>query len=85
MHTSASSVVFTPHNFHDRDPSRDSAEGVRLDLKEPGKGSNVTQFGSVYKHAPKLSLDDVEPDLTHYSAPDSSLMILQWNETIAGL
>ncbi|KAF2766199.1 amine oxidase catalytic domain-containing protein [Teratosphaeria nubilosa] len=32
MHTSASSVMFVPHNFHDRDPSRESAQGVRLQL-----------------------------------------------------
>ena len=32
MHTSASSVMFTPHNFHDRDPSRESVQGVKLEL-----------------------------------------------------
>lgn len=85
MHTSATSVIFTPHNFHDRDPSRDSAQGVRLDLNGPNKGSNVTYFGPTYEKAPKLTLEDVEPDLTQYSAPDSGLMILQWNETLAAL
>ncbi|KAK8023656.1 Primary amine oxidase- lung isozyme [Apiospora rasikravindrae] len=33
MHTSASSVMFVPHNFADRDPSRESVQGVRLQLK----------------------------------------------------
>ncbi|WPH03192.1 Hypothetical protein R9X50_00606800 [Acrodontium crateriforme] len=33
MHTSASSVMFVPHNFCDRDPSRESVQGVRLQLK----------------------------------------------------
>ena len=33
MHTSASSVMFVPHNFNDRDPSRESVQGVRLQLK----------------------------------------------------
>lgn len=33
MHTSASSVMFVPHNFADRDPSRTSVQGVRLQLK----------------------------------------------------
>jgi primary-amine oxidase len=33
MHTSASSVMFVPHNFLDRDASRKTATGVRLDLK----------------------------------------------------
>lgn len=32
MHTSASSVMFIPHNFHDRDSSRESVQGVRLQL-----------------------------------------------------
>ena len=32
MHTSASSVMFIPHNFADRDPSRQSVQGVRLQL-----------------------------------------------------
>ncbi|CAN8103900.1 unnamed protein product [Discula destructiva] len=33
MHTSASSIMFVPHNFADRDPSRESVQGVRLQLK----------------------------------------------------
>ncbi|EMC99114.1 hypothetical protein BAUCODRAFT_59376, partial [Baudoinia panamericana UAMH 10762] len=33
MHTSSSSVMFVPHNFADRDPSRKSVQGVRLQLK----------------------------------------------------
>ncbi|KAI1493671.1 copper amine oxidase [Biscogniauxia mediterranea] len=33
MHTSASSVMFVPHNFADRDPSRESVQGVRLQLR----------------------------------------------------
>ncbi|KAK4503665.1 hypothetical protein PRZ48_004580 [Zasmidium cellare] len=32
MHTSGSSVMFIPHNFHDRDPSRESVQGVRLQI-----------------------------------------------------
>ncbi|KAF2719580.1 amine oxidase catalytic domain-containing protein [Polychaeton citri CBS 116435] len=32
MHTSASSVMFVPHNFADSDPSRQSVQGVRLQL-----------------------------------------------------
>ncbi|KUI54194.1 Membrane primary amine oxidase [Cytospora mali] len=33
MHTSSSSVMFLPHNFADRDPSRESVQGVRLQMK----------------------------------------------------
>ena len=47
MHTSGSSVMFTPHNFHDSDPSRKSVQGVRLDLA-PG-GPRVRYFGGRYK------------------------------------
>lgn len=38
MHTSASSVVFAPHNFADRDPSRESVQGVRLQLRGTRSG-----------------------------------------------
>ncbi|KAK7917591.1 hypothetical protein PG985_011199 [Apiospora marii] len=38
MHTSASSVMFIPHNFADRDPSRESVQGVRLQLKHKRDG-----------------------------------------------
>lgn len=33
MHTSASSVMFVPHNFLDKDASRESVQGVRVQLK----------------------------------------------------
>jgi len=42
MHTSASSVMFIPHNFHDHDPSRSSSSGVKLDL---GNRSNTRYYG----------------------------------------
>lgn len=38
MHTSASSVMFIPHNFNDRDASRESVQGVRLQLKGKRSG-----------------------------------------------
>ena len=38
MHTSASSVMFVPHNFMDRDPSRESVQGVKLQLKGKDSG-----------------------------------------------
>ena len=38
MHTSATSVMFIPHNFADRDPSRESVQGVRLQLKGNSSG-----------------------------------------------
>ncbi|KAF7187989.1 Amiloride-sensitive amine oxidase [copper-containing] [Pseudocercospora fuligena] len=45
MHTSASSVMFVPHNFHDRDPSRESVQGVRLQLKGENSGGFAGQLG----------------------------------------
>lgn len=44
MHTSASSVMFIPHNFHDRDPSRASVQGVRLQLKGVNSGGFAGQL-----------------------------------------
>lgn len=38
MHTSATGVMFVPHNFNDRDPSRESVQGVRLQLKGKNSG-----------------------------------------------
>jgi primary-amine oxidase len=38
MHTSASSVMFVPHNFADRDPSRESVQGVRFQMKGTKSG-----------------------------------------------
>jgi primary-amine oxidase len=32
MHTSATSVMFVPHNFNDRDPTRATSQGVRIQL-----------------------------------------------------
>jgi hypothetical protein len=46
MHTSSSSVMFTPFNFHDRDPSRLSSQGVQLDIKP--KGTKPRYFGETY-------------------------------------
>jgi primary-amine oxidase len=50
MTTSASSVMLVPHNFFDRDPSRASAQGVKLSLKTPGDGggSEVKYYGGKY-------------------------------------
>jgi len=46
MHTSASAIMFTPHNFHDMDPSRASRQGVRLEL---ANRENTTYFGGKYE------------------------------------
>ncbi|KAK4970550.1 hypothetical protein LTR66_011535 [Elasticomyces elasticus] len=43
MHTSASSVMFVPHNFHDRDPSRETVQGVRLELVGKNSGGFASE------------------------------------------
>ena len=43
MHTSASSVMLTPFNFHDRDASRRRVQGVKLDLGD--EGTQARYFG----------------------------------------
>lgn len=45
MHTSGSSVMFVPHNFHDRDPSRESVQGVRLQLDGKRNGGGFRGTG----------------------------------------
>ncbi|PYI28105.1 copper amine oxidase [Aspergillus indologenus CBS 114.80] len=47
QHTSASSVIFSPFNFHDRDASRASAQGVRLELPVSNHGDtpSASYFG----------------------------------------
>ena len=45
MHTSSSSVMFVPHNFNDRDPSRQSVQGVRLQLKGHKSGGFAGELG----------------------------------------
>lgn len=52
MHTSSSSVMFTPFNFHDRDPSRLTSQGVQLDVK--AKTTNPKYFGQTYQEGVKL-------------------------------
>lgn len=47
MHTSATSMMFVPHNFADRDPSRESVQGVRLQLKGSKSGGFAGEEHSV--------------------------------------
>jgi len=46
MHTSATSVMFVPHNFNDRDPSRESVQGVRLQLQGSRKSGGFAGEGA---------------------------------------
>ena len=59
MHTSASSVMFTPFNFHDRDPSRHSVQGVRLNLG--GERPEPRYFGGRYEKDVNLKAVSLTP------------------------
>ncbi|KIW08636.1 uncharacterized protein PV09_00592 [Verruconis gallopava] len=87
MHTSGSSVMFVPMNFHDRDPSRERAQGAKLTMQQDGtsKGSDVQYFGGQYKKAVNVPLAQLEPDLSKYTVPDPSAIDLSWNSTLAAL
>ena len=61
MHTSASSVMFIPHNFGKRDLSRSGVSGVRIDRE------GAKRFGGVYKEGAKLEKEQLEPDLDDYA------------------
>lgn len=60
MHTSATSVMFVPHNFGKRDLSRESVSGVRIDQVE------AKYFGGRYEDGTTLRKEQLEPDLTGY-------------------
>jgi primary-amine oxidase len=63
MHTSASSIMFTPFNFHDRDPSRKSAQGVKL-VKGAG-GATPQYFGGTYKEGVEVKVVSTTPSGTY--------------------
>ena len=72
MHTSASSVMFIPHNFGKRDLSRSGVSGVRIDRE------GAKHFGGFYKDDVKLAKEQLEPDLDDYSGkiPEEGRQIL---------
>lgn len=49
MHTSSSSVMFTPFNFNDRDASIHTRQGVKME-----HGREPMYFGGKYKEGVKL-------------------------------
>jgi primary-amine oxidase len=52
MHTSASSIMFTPFNFHDRDASRSRVQGVKLELGD--EGTKPRYFGGRHLEGVRL-------------------------------
>ncbi|MCJ1472377.1 hypothetical protein MMC13_001024 [Lambiella insularis] len=83
MHTSASSVIFMPHNFHDRDPSREAVQGVKVEI---GAGAPAPRyFGGRYKESVRLNVTDLEPDLSIYHATRHDVTDLSLNQSILGL
>ncbi|RFU26755.1 hypothetical protein B7463_g9580, partial [Scytalidium lignicola] len=75
MHISSSSVMFTPFNFHDRDPSRRSVQGVKLGLSQ--RGTEAKYFGGKIEDDVEVKSEDFEPDMTKYNNPPKKN--LTWN------
>ena len=73
--------MFTPHNFHDRDPSRKSAQGVTLEL---GKGTAKPKyFGGRYTEGVCLNVVSHDPRQHLWSGfvPDCALrddLLINW-------
>jgi len=82
MHTSSSSVMFTPFNFHSRDPSRLSSQGVELDIKE--KSTKPKYFGQTYHEGLRLKYTDLEPDLTKYGRLSADARNGSWMSKLIG-
>jgi len=55
MHTSASSVMFIPHNFHDRDVSRATSQGVLIE-KDANKSSHPRYYGGRHTAGVELNV-----------------------------
>ena len=72
--------MFTPFNFHDRDPSRRSVQGVRLDLG--GDQPEPHYFGGRYENAVHLKATDLESDLTQFFAAQFAVSDLSWNGSL---
>ncbi|MCJ1433333.1 hypothetical protein MMC27_002693 [Xylographa pallens] len=86
MHTSASALMFTPHNFHDRDPSRASVQGVKLELGEGGPKPRY--FGGRYTEGVALNRTrqtELEPDLDGYRAVRHEVTDLSFNKSVVGV
>lgn len=65
MHTSSSSVMFVPHNFVDRDPSRETVQGVRIDMKNgidmPWEAASDKAAAGSSSAAGKVNEDEMRP------------------------
>ncbi|TVY81016.1 Membrane primary amine oxidase [Lachnellula suecica] len=76
MHTSASSVMFTPFNFHDHDPSRNRVQGVKID--QGSERSKARYFGGRYSEGVRLKASDLEPDLSKYNTEQQDARNMSW-------
>ena len=84
MHTSATSVMFVPHNSGKRDMSRSGVSGVRIDRE------GARHFGGLYEQGAKLGKRQLEPDLADYAGkiPEEGRKILSelsFEGTIVGM
>ena len=89
-HTAASSVMFAPFNYFDYDVSRDTRQGVRIDLPvgrwtDPIDKKTVTHFGAHYHEGMCLGRDDIEPDLLEvYQAEGHDVTDLTMGKSLVG-
>lgn len=85
MHTSGSSVMFVPHNWAGRDPSRDSALGVKISFEQGvGGKTSVERFGGDYEGSVRVGREELSPDLSMYARPERyAVGFWGWNETLA--
>ncbi|KAJ6118214.1 membrane copper amine oxidase [Penicillium samsonianum] len=86
QHTSSSSVMLVPFNFHDRDASRKSAQGVRVDLAGQNGGTAKAQFfGHHYEHGFVLDENHVIPNLTAYGAQEHHVRKFPYTEDMLSM
>lgn len=69
QHTSASSIILAPFNFHDRDASRKSSQGVRVDFADKNSDTKTKFFGHHYEELDLKSIDFL-PNLTAYGTEE---------------
>ncbi|KAJ6157379.1 membrane copper amine oxidase [Penicillium chermesinum] len=85
QHTSASSVILAPLNFHDRDASRKSSQGVRVDFASQNDGRAKTQFFG--HHYEELHLEDMDflPNLASYGTEEHQVRKFPYTEDMLSI
>ncbi|KAJ5725348.1 amine oxidase catalytic domain-containing protein [Penicillium malachiteum] len=99
QHTSASSIIFSPFNFHDRDASRASSQGVCLELPvrnnhnaplpSPKYFGHHHQKGlllqELYSNLDSTHQGDIVPNLSDYGAIEHQVRKFPYTEDMLGI